>query len=480
MSALATLHPRLPAELLEAFGEADDPREIAAALAGDLRSRLGAVGVSVHESVGERSRIWARAGLTRPPLAARAAQIWTGGHVAGGFACIGASGPQWLVLCDRDTAPEEAELAYLRAATDAACLAAAVIRRADRMRTEARTGRALVELGQALSLEHGEDRVLHMLTLAVSRLLENSGVATWRRDGDGYRLSATFGYPPRIRPHPGSRARMSERLAELTASRRIRVAGSGELSGIVRRGRALLAPIGERAANRALLVVERDRDADGAEEALLLGVSDQALLALENERLLEEQRSALEGVVACLGRALSVRHRETGEHSDRLTADCVAVGRALGLEGEQLRELKFAAALHDLGKIGVPERVLQNAGPLDADGWRLIHMHPELGARIIDPVDALRGAAELVRACHEHWDGSGYPRGLAGDAIPLGSRIILVCDAYHAMCEHRSYQAALPPEEACARLRELAGADFDPRVVAALHDHLAAGGSGPL
>jgi HD-GYP domain-containing protein (c-di-GMP phosphodiesterase class II) len=120
----------------------------------------------------------------------------------------------------------------------------------------------------------------------------------------------------------------------------------------------------------------------------------------------------------------------------------------------------------------VPERVLDNTGPLDDDGWRLIHAHPELGAAIIDPVDALHGAAELVRCCHEHWDGSGYPRGLAGEEIPLGSRVIFACDAYHAMCEDRPYQARLSPAEARARISELAGVDFDPRVVEVLLDHL--------
>ncbi len=235
---------------------------------------------------------------------------------------------------------------------------------------------------------------------------------------------------------------------------------------------ASVVPIGEREGNHALLVVERAAAPDAAEEALLLGVADQALLALSNERLLSAQRDALSGIVACLGRALALRHRATAEHSDRLTSDCAAVGRALGVSGEELRDLAFAAALHDLGKIGVPERVLGNSGPLDTEGWRLIHAHPELGAQIIDPVGALSGAAALIRACHEHWDGTGYPLGLSGEEIPLGARIILACDAYHAMCEDRSYQAAMPPAAARERLRDLAGVDFDPRVVGALLTHL--------
>jgi HD-GYP domain-containing protein (c-di-GMP phosphodiesterase class II) len=211
---------------------------------------------------------------------------------------------------------------------------------------------------------------------------------------------------------------------------------------------------------------------DSPEERLLLGIADQALLTLENERLLESERRTLDAVVACLGRALAVRHERTAEHSDRLTVDCTAVARRLGMSGERLRDVAFAAALHDLGKIGIPERVLDNRGALGPEDWRLIHTHPELGARIIDPVPALAGTAELIRACHEHHDGSGYPRGLRGEEIPLGAMVVFTCDAYHAMREDRPYQAPLSEPEARRRLGELSGVHFAPRVVEALLAHL--------
>src|SRR5262249_48010180 len=120
-----------------------------------------------------------------------------------------------------------------------------------------------------------------------------------------------------------------------------------------------------------------------------------------------------------------------------------------------------------------PERILDGTGPLSEEAWQLIRAHPELGAEIVDAVPALSGAADLIRACHEHWDGSGYPLGLRGEQIPLGARIVFACDAYHAMREQRSYQSAMTPEAALARIEELRGVHFDPAVVDALVERLA-------
>ncbi len=469
----------LSAGFLRAISGCDDQHQIAQALADHVRSALGLDAASVHEQDGGRLQTWAAAGSPTPPYLARVAQVLAGRPIEAGFGHVAEGPPRWIVLCDRARPPAAADRELVAASTAAACVAAAMARRAGLDRTAARAGRTLVELGQALALEHGVANVLHLLTLAVARLIDGNGVSTWQSEPDGLRLVAAFGHPPRRRPLPDTRAARTPALDELTASRRIRMVSHEQQPELVGRdGHAVVVPIGERQGNRAVLVIDRSATPDDAEEALLLGVADQALLALENERLLEEQRRALEDVVACLGRALALRHRETGEHSDRLAADCVAVASVLGIRGEELRDVSFAAALHDLGKIGVPERVLDNTGPLDADGWRLIRAHPELGAAIIDPVDALHGAAELVRCCHEHWNGSGYPRGLAGENIPLGSRVIFACDAYHAMCEDRPYQARLSPNEARGRMGELSGVDFDPRVVEVLLDHLASSPNG--
>jgi HD-GYP domain-containing protein (c-di-GMP phosphodiesterase class II) len=468
---------RFTGDFLTALAAADDQRAIADVLAGELHGRLRLDGVLVHEHLAGRNHTWAQRGVVKPPLAPRIAAVRTGAAQPGGFGYAAAAAPRWVVVCARAAAATEEELSYLAMACDTALVAAAQAARVNEERTAARTGRALVELGQALALEHGEDRVLHLLTLAVARLIEQDGVSAWQAADGTFTLVSAHGFAGRRRSAMGAQVPASALPAELAASRRLRMLTREEAPALVRGPLAGVVPIGEREGNHALLVVERQGAFDAAEEALLLGVADQALLALANERLLAEQRDALSGTVACLGRALALRHRETAEHSDRLTSDCTAVGRALGMTGDALRDLTYAAALHDLGKIGVPERVLGNRGPLDSEGWRLIHAHPELGAQIIDPVDALSGAAALIRACHEHWDGKGYPHGLAGDEIPLGARIILACDAYHAMCEERSYQAALSPDAARERLRELAAVDFDPRVVEALLVHLEAAGA---
>jgi hypothetical protein len=463
---------RLSAGFLDALSAADDQRAVAGVLAAELEERLGLDGVLVHEHEQGRSHLWAQRGIVKPPIAPRIAAIRAGEDLHGAFGYAAALPPRWVILCARAQPPADAETAYLATACDTALIAAVHAARVHEERVAARAGRALVELGQVLSLEHGEERVLNLLTLAVARLVEQDGVSAWRAEADAFALSAAYGFPARRRPPMGARAGRGALPDDLAASRRLRLLTPEEAPALVRGPLAAVVAIGEREANHALLVVERTTPPDPSEEALLLGVADQALLALSNERLLSEQRDALSGIVACLGRALALRHRATAEHSDRLTSDCTAVGRALGLAGAELRDLTFAAALHDLGKIGVPERVLGNRGPLDAEGWRMIHAHPELGAQILDPVGALAGAAALIRACHEHWDGGGYPLGLTGEAIPLGARVILACDAYHAMCEDRSYQAAMSPAEARERLRELAGVDFDPRVVDSLLTHL--------
>ena len=189
-----------------------------------------------------------------------------------------------------------------------------------------------------------------------------------------------------------------------------------------------------------------------------------------------ELREMNEQLVHSFADALDLRDHETAGHTRRVATLARLIGRQLGLSRRELDDIYAAGSLHDLGKIGIPERVLDNRGSLSDQDWGLIHTHPELGARIIDPVPALAGTAALIRACHEHWDGSGYPHGLRGEQIPLGARVVFTCDAYHAMREHRPYQPSLSAEEARHRLEQLAGKHFDPAVVAALLAHLDAGG----
>jgi diguanylate cyclase (GGDEF)-like protein len=149
------------------------------------------------------------------------------------------------------------------------------------------------------------------------------------------------------------------------------------------------------------------------------------------------------------------------------------VGGDLGLDADQLDELMHAAELHDVGKLGIPDAILNKPGPLDDDEWRLMRQHTVIGERILNTDPVMQPVARLVRASHERWDGHGYPDGLAGHAIPLGARIIAACDALDAMTSDRCYQGARSLREALAELRRCAGTQFDPDVVAALCARLA-------
>src|SRR5436853_4327001 len=132
---------------------------------------------------------------------------------------------------------------------------------------------------------------------------------------------------------------------------------------------------------------------------------------------------------------------------------------------DELEEVSRAAELHDVGKMAVPEEILNKPGPLDDVEFGFIRQHTIVGERILAAAPSLASVAKIVRASHERWDGSGYPDGLAGEEIPLAARIVLVCDAYHAMTSDRPYQPPVAVADALAELRRCAGTHFDPKVI---------------
>ncbi len=156
------------------------------------------------------------------------------------------------------------------------------------------------------------------------------------------------------------------------------------------------------------------------------------------------------------------------DHSSAVAELCMRVGRRLGMGAEELDELARAAELHDVGKVGIPDAILDKPDALNDAEWEFMHQHTVLGERILSAAPALRPVAVIVRATHERWDGDGYPDRLAGETIPLGARIISACDAYSAMRSERIYRAPIDHDGACAELRREAGHQFDPRVVDAL------------
>jgi diguanylate cyclase (GGDEF)-like protein len=167
-------------------------------------------------------------------------------------------------------------------------------------------------------------------------------------------------------------------------------------------------------------------------------------------------------------RALQERNPELAERHAAVARLAEAMGERMGLSSEDQAQLRQAAELHDVGKLAIPEEVLHKPGPLDAEEWEFVRRHPLIGERIIAAAPALAPAAKLVHSTHERFDGSGYPDGLAGDQIPLGARIITVCDAFTAMTFPRPYAPQLPVTQAIAELWNCADAQFDPAVVDAL------------
>jgi diguanylate cyclase (GGDEF)-like protein len=164
-------------------------------------------------------------------------------------------------------------------------------------------------------------------------------------------------------------------------------------------------------------------------------------------------------------RTLHEREPELGAHTDSVADLAGRLARCLELSGEDVDEIVRGAQLHDIGKMAIPDGVLDKPAPLDEHEWDLMRGHTLTGERIIASAPALFPVARLVRSSHERWDGDGYPDGLAGEAIPLGSRIITICDAFEAMIEDRPWQRRRSPEDALEELRRCAGTQFDPRLV---------------
>jgi hypothetical protein len=199
----------------------------------------------------------------------------------------------------------------------------------------------------------------------------------------------------------------------------------------------------------------------------------QAALALQAFRSAEAAEVELLATIESLVSALEVQDPATSQHALAIVELAVGTGRRLGLGPAALRRLEHGAALHDIGKIGVASELLRKPGPLTDQEALAMREHPELGARILEPVPRLRSVAPIVRASHERYDGTGYPDGIGGESIPLEARIVAVCDAYDAMVSDRPYRRAMSREWAIDELFASAGTQFDPQVVQAFVDELA-------
>jgi putative nucleotidyltransferase with HDIG domain len=228
---------------------------------------------------------------------------------------------------------------------------------------------------------------------------------------------------------------------------------------------ALLAPVGLLAAFGAV----------GAPYAVLLVLPLVVLFGIfarEREARIDhalELSHAYRGTALLLGDVIEADDQYTGDHTKDVVELTLLVADRLGVDHETRRGAEFGALLHDVGKIHIPNEIINKPGPLDDEEWAVMKTHTVEGQRMLERVGGvLARVGVVVRASHERWDGGGYPDGSAGEAIPLAARIVSACDAYNAMTTDRSYRRALPVADAIAELERCAGTQFDPEVVAAL------------
>ena len=274
------------------------------------------------------------------------------------------------------------------------------------------------------------DALLTRLARALSSACAGRGTP-YRLGGDEFCLLAT--------------ALDDDARAQLLADAEAALSGSGETWTIDCSGGVIVVP----------------REAATASEALAL--ADVRMYSAKRSRSSAARQTA--DALLCL---LDERSPGLGSHVDNVAALAEATAVAMHLEEASVREIVWAAELHDVGKAAIPDAILNKPGPLDADEWKLIRRHALLGERIMLAAPALAGAAKLVRSSHERFDGTGYPDRLEGEHIPLGARIIFVCGAFDAMISRRPYGEPMSVDEALAELSRCAGSQFDPRVVEAV------------
>jgi diguanylate cyclase len=342
----------------------------------------------------------------------------------------------------------------------------------------AEVSRALLQLSQALTGAPDTREVLTQTLAAVPSMLDCGEVSAWIRTPEtgGFQLVGYTGFEPEpefleASVDAGTGGRFHASIEEPFILEKHVVAQVPEPHRLVPGVKDMLvAPMRwEPDGLGALVVAAKDESSTFGERDLRLarGMADITSLALGNARRFDELERAYLSTVEALANALEAQDEYTGDHARALAEMALAVGTELGLEPERLKVLELAALFHDIGKIGVPSEIIRKPGPLTAAELREMKRHPEIGEQILAPVPFLHPILAIVRACHERWDGHGYPDGLAGEGIPLESRIVFVCDAFHAMTSDRPYRAALPGSEAVRRLKLSAGTQFDPDIVAA-------------
>jgi diguanylate cyclase (GGDEF)-like protein len=345
-------------------------------------------------------------------------------------------------------------------------------------REAAEISTALLALSQRFTRSREIRTVLHEALDAVPTLIPCSTAEAWLRrpDGGGYVLAAHRGYPAALHDWL-SRLEIPAELADafIGSFDEPFVIPKELLAGApqeFRRWQGDLDVLGvpmrwdpDGLGGIAVVAISPDAKFSHRDMRLARGVADIASLAVANAERYTELERAYVSTIEALANALEAKDESTSDHARALAEMALTVGGSLGLEGEDLKRLEISALFHDIGKIGVPSEIIRKDSALTAEERRIMQQHPEIGEQILAPVPFLQPIRPIIRACHERWDGKGYPDGLVGDAIPLEARIVFVCDAFHAMTTDRPYRAALADSEAVRRLKLSAGTQFDPAIV---------------
>jgi HD-GYP domain-containing protein (c-di-GMP phosphodiesterase class II)/putative methionine-R-sulfoxide reductase with GAF domain len=372
---------------------------------------------------------------------------------------------------------DEDDLRFLEVLAGHASVALVNARLYEAQRREAHGAKALLEFSRELSATTQLDAVAERVVRGAARILEVEVASLWLPLADGTGMECLSIWPD---DGDAGQTRPGDRL---TVPRSARLPLAQHSEPFVIRAEEFLGDLGpdftqtlaesyavapialETGFASLALALGPGEILDARRLDLLAGIGAQAKLALTNAMSFESLERTFLSTVEALANALEAKDEYTSSHARWIRDTAVRVGEALGLDSDTLKRVELGALFHDIGKIGIPASILTKPGPLTEDERALIETHPELGARILAPIEQLEHVRPIVRACHERYDGTGYPDRLRGDEIPLEARIIFICDAFHAMTTTRPYREALPVDEARRRVLDGSGSQFDPAIV---------------
>lgn len=338
----------------------------------------------------------------------------------------------------------------------------------------------LFEVNKRLLSELNIERLMDIIIREASKYTgaERASLMLMNREDGSLSLKASMGVDidmtdtVKIRPGEGIAGRVAENMTPLLLDERMDLDPALQEMMNKREIRsALCMPIiikGELLGVLNLAKVTEGRPFTHSDMEMVSVLCGQAGIAIENARLYEKVEGSYIGIIATLASTIEARDPYTAGHAIRMAEYCRSIAVELGIDDHFVETVYRAALLHDIGKIGIPDHILLKLSSLTDDEYRIMKGHPEIGVKILEGLEDFREVGSIIRHHHEYYNGNGYPNGLGGEDIPLGSRVIAVADAFEAMTTTmRPYRKAIQPVEAVEELTRMSGIQFDPRVVKA-------------